>query len=692
MRRLAAGIAQFVSGRRTAWVILVLAVVVGGAVIAFSGAGQTTDDRTAGLPDSAQSTRVAELQRQLPSGQLNPALVVYSRTDAAALSPGDLAAIAEQAPALRNVALDGRVSPLQPSPNGKAALVVVPLSASVSSAETVESVELVRSIVKSDLPPGVIAQVTGGAGFTADLNSAFEGADARLLITTAAVVAVLLLITYRSPILWLVPLAVVGLADQVTASLIKITSRNVDLPFDASTSGIVSVLVFGAGTDYALLLIARYREELRRESDRRLAMRLAWLGAAPSIAASGVTVILALLTLLLAQSGGSRAIGLGGAIGIAVAMIYGLLVLPAALVVCPRGIFWPLVPKFDEVAVRQEAGRRWRRIGAATERRPWPIITGSVLLLVGLSAGIATTGFGLSQAETFRTEAESVDGLRTISTSFPAGVVSPVVIMTNPTDSEAVAARAEAVPGVSEVRLGERTASVAELTVVMTAEPDTAESYATVQDLRAAAVEADPTAVVGGPVATNLDARDASIHDLKIISPLILAVVMGVLVVLLRALVAPVVLILTVILSFFAALGAGSLVFRYVLDYPALDYQVPLFCFLFLVALGVDYNIFLVSRAKEETAAYGTHEGINRPGRHRRGDHQRRHPARCRFHCPRGAPGDRTDRDWHHRRPGRPAGHPARPNRTRAGTRSRARQPVLGARSPVAPATQACGE
>ena len=260
MRRLAAGIAQFVSGRRTAWVILVLAVVVGGAVIAFSGAGQTTDDRTAGLPDSAQSTRVAELQRQLPSGQLNPALVVYSRTDAAALSPGDLAAIAEQAPALRNVALDGRVSPLQPSPNGQAALVVVPLSASVSSAETVESVELIRSIVKSDLPPGVIAQVTGAAGFTADLNSAFEGADARLLITTAAVVAVLLLITYRSPILWLVPLAVVGLADQVTASLIKITSRNVDLPFDASTSGIVSVLVFGAGTDYALLLIARYRE------------------------------------------------------------------------------------------------------------------------------------------------------------------------------------------------------------------------------------------------------------------------------------------------------------------------------------------------------------------------------------------------------------------------------------------------
>jgi len=183
VERLTAGIARFVSGRRTAWVTVVLAVVIGGAVIAFSGTGRTTDDRTAGLPDSAQSTQVAELQRQLPSGQLNPALVVYSRPGGT-LSPTDLAVIARQVPALRNVALDGRVSPLRPSPNGQAALVVVPLSATVSSAETVESVDQIRSIVKMDLPPGVVAQVTRGAGFTADLNSAFEGADSRLLITT----------------------------------------------------------------------------------------------------------------------------------------------------------------------------------------------------------------------------------------------------------------------------------------------------------------------------------------------------------------------------------------------------------------------------------------------------------------------------------------------------------------------------
>jgi RND superfamily putative drug exporter len=340
-------------------------------------------------------------------------------------------------------------------------------------------------------------------------------------------------------------------------------------------------------------------------------MQRAWIGAAPAIAASSATVILALLTLLLAQTGSSRAIGVGGAIGVVTALIFGLLVLPAALVVCPRGIFWPLVPKVDpQDAQRHDGGRAWRRIGNATARRPWPVILGSVLLLAGLSTGVLTTSYGLSQAETFRTEAESVDGLKTISASFPAGVVSPVVIMTNPADADAVSAQAGSVPGVAEVRPGETIPEISELNVVITAEPDTPESYQTIRDLRTAVANADPEALVGGAVATNLDARDAAIRDLKIISPLILAVVLVVLIALLRALVAPIVLILTVILSFFAALGAGSFAFSYVFNYPGLDYQVPLFSFLFLVALGVDYNIFLVSRAKEETVHRGTRQGI----------------------------------------------------------------------------------
>ena len=610
MGKAAQGLARLVTGRLTAWLVIVVALAGAGALIALAPDLRNTDDPTAGLPADAQSTVVAERQQDLPSGALNPALVVYSRPGGT-LSPADLEAIAAQAPELGEIALGGRVSPPQPSPDAAAAIVAVPLSGDASGEETVAAVAEIRTIARTDLPDGVIAQVTGGAGFVADINSAFDGADIRLLATTAAVVAVLLLITYRSPILWIVPLAVVGLADRATGSLVAIASQVTDLPFDASTSGIVSVLVFGAGTDYALLLIARYREELRRTPDRRAAMRAAWLGAAPAVSASAVTVILALLTLLLARTGGTQALGLGGALGIATALVFGLVVLPAALVVCPRGIFWPLVPKVDaDDPDRKQPGEGWRRIGLATARKPIWVTIGSVLLLAGLSLGTTTTSFGLSQAETFRTEAESVDGLKTISASFPAGLVSPVVIMTTPATADAVAETAKSVEGVSEVRPGERTEELAELSVVISAEPDTAESYQTIRDLRAAVVADDPDAVVGGAVAANLDARDTSLRDLQVISPMILAVVLLVLIVLLRALVAPVVLILTVILSFFAALGAGSLLFTYVFDFPALDYQVPLLSFLFLVALGVDYNIFLVSRAREETATLGTRKGI----------------------------------------------------------------------------------
>ena len=287
-----------------------VALAGAGALIALAPEVRNTDDATAGLPADAQSTIVAERQQDLPSGELNPALVVYSRPGGT-LGADDLKAIAAQGPELGKIALDGQVSPPQPSPDASAAIVAVPLSGDASGEETVAAVEQIREVVRADLPDGVVAQVTGGAGFVADLNSAFAGADVRLLATTAAVVAVLLLITYRSPILWIVPLAVVGLADRVTVSLVAIASQVTDLPFNASTSGIVSVLVFGAGTDYALLLIARYREELRRTPDRRAAMRAAWLGAAPAIAASAATVILALLTLLLAQTGGTQALGPG---------------------------------------------------------------------------------------------------------------------------------------------------------------------------------------------------------------------------------------------------------------------------------------------------------------------------------------------------------------------------------------------
>ncbi|SDR84263.1 putative drug exporter of the RND superfamily [Friedmanniella luteola] len=588
------------------WAVLALAVVSSGLVIGLSPGLEVNDDPTAGLPASAQSTAVAELQQQLPSGQLDPALVVYSRPGGT-LTEADVAAIAAQGADLGPLALDGRVSPPQVSPDRTAALVAVPLSGEVTGKENSTRVADIRAVVRAGLPDGVLAQVTGGAGFSADISAAFDGANLTLLATTASVVALLLVLTYRSPVLWILALAVVGAADQVVASLVGLVSQGSSIPFDESTTGIVSVLVFGAGTDYALLLIARYREELQRTEDRRQAMRDAVTGAGPAIAASGTTVVLALLTLLAAAFGGTRAIGVAGAIGIAVALLFGLVVLPAALVVCPRGLFWPLVPR---VGATRGRGRVWRRIGEATARRPWPVIAASVVLLVGLSAGTLTTGYGLSQEDTFRTRAESVEGLQTLSASFPAGVVSPVVVMTTPDRADAMVTATRAVPGVADAGRGESTASLAEVDVVITAEPDTAASYDTVRALRTASATVDPGAVVGGSVATSLDARDASLRDLRVITPLILLVVALVLVALLRALVAPLVLILTVVLSFFAALGAGSLAFTLVFDFPALDYQVPLLAFLFLVALGVDYNIFLVSRAQEESLRHGTRAGV----------------------------------------------------------------------------------
>ncbi len=374
------------------------------------------------------------------------------------------------------------------------------------------------------------------------------------------------------------------------------------------------MLVFGAGTDYALLLIARYREELRRTPDRRAAMRAAWLGAAPAIAASAATVILALLTLLLARTGGTQALGLGGAIGIATALLFGLVVLPAALVVCPRGIFWPLVPKVDaDDPDRKQPGRGWRRIGLATARRPIWVTIGSVLLLAGLGPGHdhdqlrPQPGRDVPHRGRVGGRPEDDLGLVPGRPGLPGGHHDhPGGGRCGRRNGEerrggdgGPARRADRGAGRAERGDQCRTGHGGEL-------PDH-------PDLRAAVVADDPDAVVGGAVAANLDARDTSVRDLQVISPMILAVVLLVLIVLLRALVAPLVLILTVILSFFAALGAGSLLFTYVFDFPALDYQVPLLSFLFLVALGVDYNIFLVSRAREETATWAPAPGSSRP-------------------------------------------------------------------------------
>ena len=599
-------------GRGAAWLVVALAILGSAAVIALSGTARVNNDPTAGLPADAQSTQVAKLQQELPSGQRYSAVVVYSRRGAP-LTAADERVISEQRPALGGLALGGQVSPPVPSDDRTAALVSVPLAGNVDSSRTDSSVKAIRRVTQSGLTPGLQAQVTGGAAFKADIDNAFSGANVTLLLTTVVVVAVLLLVTYRSPILWLIPLTVVAVADQVAAGIISAVSRHTTLAFGPSVTGIVEVLVFGAGTDYALLLIARYREELRVVPDRYQAMRSALRAAGPAIAASGMTVILALLSLLVAVLADDAALGVAGAIGIATALLFGLVVLPAALVVLPRAVFWPLIPHADARGrlANETAGRTWRRIGELTARRPLPVIVVSTALLLLMALGLAGTRLGLSQTETFRTRAESVAGLNTLARSFPAGAAGPVAVMTTPAAADAVAAAAARVGGVAGASVGEQTAAIAQVDVVLASAPGTPESFATVRALRGAvAGVAGSHAIVGGTVAIEVDTKTAAIRDLLVIAPLILIVVLIMLVLLLRALVAPVVLIASVILSFFAALGAGSWSFTHVFGFAGMDNQVPLLSFLFLVALGVDYNIFLVSRTREEAARVGTAGGV----------------------------------------------------------------------------------
>lgn len=596
------------AGRRSAWAVLVLAVLASGLLLGLRGTAPSDNDPTGDLPSSAESTRVAELQRQLPSGQTNPALVVYSR-DGAPLTPADEAAIGADAAALAPLARGEQVPPPVVAPDRRAALLAVPLPATTPGEKVVAAVDRIRAEVRAGLPAGASAQVTGGAGFSADIASAFDGANVSLLGATVLVVALLLLVTYRSPWLWVVPLAVVALADQVGVAVITILARTAGLPTNDAATGIASILVFGAGTNYALLLIARYREELRREEDRRVAMRRALAAAAPAIAASALTVALSLATLSLAQLGFNRSVGLNGAVGIAVALVFALAVLPPALVVLGRGVFWPFVPR----AGQAEPTRRgpWARVGAAVARRRVPVVAGSLVLLALLAAAVSGVRVGLSQTEQFRVRAESVDGQRTVARFFPAGSAEPVAILTGPASAGEVRRVASEVPGVAEARVGERAGDVVQVDAVLSAGPGTPGSDAAIRELRTRLDSAgDGSALVGGTVATDLDTRDAAGRDRRVVVPLVLAVVFVVLAVLLRSLVAPVVLVATVVASFFSALGAGWLVSDRLLGFPALDLSVPLLSFLFLVALGVDYNIFLTTRAREEAAGRGTRAGI----------------------------------------------------------------------------------
>lgn len=603
-------IAQFITGRRTSWIMLVLAVAAS-AVIFGLGSGSTGETSPGvGLPDSAESAQVAALQEDLPSADSSSALFVYLR-DGAKLTADDLAAITTASGKLSELSLDGFVPLATVSDDGTTALVVVPLeSIDDVSAQADRATEL-RSIANTDLPDGLEGLMTGAEGFAVDVAAVFKGADFTLLLTTVIVVAVLLLITYRSPWLWLVPLAVVGLADGLASIVATRVAAAAGITLDASVTGILSVLVFGAGTNYALLLIARYRDELRTHEDRRDAMARAWRGAGPAIVASGSTVVLSLLTLLFAQLTGNRALGIACACGVVIAMLFALFVLPAALVLFGRRLFWPYVPRFGTEGTTERGV--WHRLGLGVSRRPVVVAVVGAIVLGALALGVPQIQIGLAQTEKFTSTPEAVVGQEQLAAAFAAGSGSPTAVITTSAYADDVVAASESVDGVTSATVGETNDTITQVNVVLDAAAETPAAFATVERLRTELHRIDGAdALVGGLDAQTLDVNTAQTADQDLVIPLILGLVFLVLVLLLRAIVAPVLLLVTVVASFFASLGASWLLFQSVFGFPAIDTNVVLFSFLFLVALGVDYNIFLVTRAREESVAHGTRTGMIR--------------------------------------------------------------------------------
>ncbi|MDX6740348.1 MMPL family transporter [Actinocorallia sp. A-T 12471] len=607
---LAAPVIAAVTGPRSKWAVVAVALVASALALGFGGSAYQDDGPAAALPKGAESAAVAELKERLPGAEIQTAMAVFDRA-AGPFTEADRAFVAQRAEAFAPTALNGQVGRVIYAEDGGTALIPIPLSGDLRDDALAEAVGDLRAEAKAGLPDGVTAQVTGGAAFSVDFSSVFDGANTALLGATALVVALLLLLTYRSPWLWLVPLTVVGVGDQVATKAVAAFSRWGLLTVDGSTLGITSVLVFGAGTNYALLLIARYREELRLEEDRHVAMRRVLAGAGPAILASSGTVFLALLALAFAVTPFSRNIGLAGAVGIAVAVVYALVVLPSALLLFGRGLFWPFTPR---VGQHDRTGEGvWARTGGFVARRPVAVAAVSAAVLAGLALAATGVTTGLAQTEQFRTPVEATEGQQTISAAFPAGTADPVVILAKAATAERVRDAATGVAGVAEAEVGVSDGDLTRVTAVLTAEPGTEESFRSLRDLRAA-VSAVPgsDAVVGGTLAEDLDKREAASRDQRVVMPLVLAIVMVILLVLLRSVVAAVLLIATVVASFAASVGAGWVIFHGLLGFPAFGAEVPLLAFLFLVALGVDYNIFLVTRAREEAVTRGTRQGVVR--------------------------------------------------------------------------------
>jgi len=593
------------TSRRGAWIALGVAVLVMAALFGVFG-GAKAPARTGQAPAGSEATHVSQLMERFPDADRQSVLVVAMREDGAELSQAEVEGLEGLLPVLDAQAAAVPSGPMV-SEDGRAAVLVTPIAVGADNTATAHVIKELRSDLGSNAPAGLVLQVTGGPAFGADVAAAFEGADLTLLLVTILIVAILLIVTYRSPVLVLIPLIVVALADGLAGRVTAAAGSLWNLEFDA---GIVSVLVFGAGTNYALLLISRYREELQRTEDDRAALSTAWRRTAPAILASNFTVVLALLTLVFATIPMTRGLGVPAAIGLLIALAAVLLVLPPFLAVCGRRVFWPFVPSPGQ---QRTQGRAWRTVASRVSKRPVVSLLGGFGLLAVMAAGLFGTSLGLDQLERFRVRSESATGLETLSAHFPAGEAQPIWIITDSGAADAVMSAANEVEGVARTRPAGQTddGSLTKVMVTSVHSPGTEPSLAQITELRDAVHPIEGAdALVGGAEATELDARTGNEHDLMLIAPVVLLESFLVLMILLRSLAAPVLLLLVNLASAVAAIGAGAWLSRVVFEQQALDPQVPILAFLFLVALGIDYTIFLVHRARSEAVRLGTRAGM----------------------------------------------------------------------------------
>ena len=644
--------------RRSRWFYIVGVLAVFWFLFGLAGGsyqGKLSDvqknDNASWLPKSAESTKVDKEQQDFQQVQTIPGFIVYNRP--AGLTAADKAKISSDTrafPGLPGVAAD-QVAPAQFAADGRTAAVAVPLigkngDVAVKGPDLVDNEKRIIKAARANAPQGLVIHSAGAGGLLVAFIDAFSGIDGKLIVAALLVVIAILLVVYRSPILPFIPLISAFLALNSAALIIYQLAKHDVLTLNGQSQGILFVLVLGAGTDYALLLISRYREELHAYDSRVAAMTAAWRGAAPPIIASATTVTLALLCLTFCELNSDRSLGPVCAIGIVCTAFMMLTFLPAFLVLFGRWVFWPRVPHVDHLADIATHGV-WGRFSAALgrhARRSWIIATVALFACVAL-LGTLKLG-GLTVVDSFTNTPDALQGQKIYDANFAQGAGTPALITASADRTDELIATVSKVPGVAttpgsvcvqpdypkvaqaagsgRLQLSPSGCLPAQLSVSphdgrtlinanLQYRYDTKQAYDTVTRIRAA-VHSIPgaKALVGGSSAINYDILQASKHDRNLVIPIVLAVILIVLAILLRALVAPILLIATVVLSFTATLGVCAFVFNHVFHFKNADPAFPLFAFIFLVALGIDYNIFLMTRVREETLEFGTRRGILR--------------------------------------------------------------------------------